>query len=101
MINENSTAYLTVTFKDKNGVLVTPTTVTWKAHDKLTGTVLQAVTSLVAASTIEITIPHTVNVLLDPAHPKEVRVVTIEAVYDDTQHINAQYEYAVQNLKYI
>ena len=101
MINENSTAYLTVTFRDINDVIVTPTTVTWKAHDKLTGTILQATTGVYAASPLLIVIPYTVNALLDANHRTETRIITVEAVYDDVQHINAQYEYAVQNLKYI
>lgn len=101
IVNELSTAYLTVTFFDKTGVVATPITVTWSAHDKSTGIEMQAETSLSPASSIEITIPKEVNAILFNRNVRETRLITVKATYGNNESINSYYEYTVANLKYV
>lgn len=100
-VNERSTAFLTVTFRDKTGALAAPSLVTWEAHDKASGTELQAATALTPASSIEITISASVNRMINAASGSEVRVITIKALYGADDGINSVYEYQVRNLEHV
>lgn len=101
-VNEGSTAYLTVSFKDQSGNALVPASATWQVHDMRSGQVMQAETAVpgLAAETI-ITIPPAVNAIVKTASPKEVRRVTIKAAYGPGQAINAEYDYTVVNLTYV
>lgn len=100
-VNERSTAFLTVTFRDKAGALAAPDSVTWEAHDKASGTELQVATALTPASSIEVIIPASVNRMIDAASASEIRVITIKALYGADDGINSVYEYQVQNLEHV
>ena len=100
VVNEGSTAYLTVSFYDRTGAAVSPASVTWEAHDSDSGTELQAATALTPATSIVITIPSAVNVIQNTNHKSELRVVTIKATLGDGSKMNEEAEYQVRNLKH-
>ncbi len=101
MVNENSTSYLTVTFYDESSEPVTPDSITWKVHDKSTGTELQPATSVPVGTSVELVISPTINRILNSIHKEETRVVTVETTYGSTQQFNADYEYSVKNLRHL
>lgn len=97
-INEGTTCYLTVTFKDKAGVSSAPTSATWQAIDLGTGNELQAATALSVAASVEITIPASVNNVVNEDNPVETRRVIIKASYGSDDKLNGSYDYQVKNL---
>lgn len=97
-VNEGTTSYLTVTFKDKAGVAQTPASATWEVIDLLSGTVKLSPTAITPAGTVELTVPASVNSIVDDANPEEVRRVIVKATYAADDKVNSQYDYAVVNL---
>jgi hypothetical protein len=97
-VNEETTSYLTVTFYDKNGDPAAPTSATWEAIDLKSGAVLQAETALSPASSIEITIPSSVNEIQDNTKEEEIRRITVIGVYGADDKVTQQYDYRVINL---
>lgn len=98
IIKEGDTAYLTVTFRDKTGVLAVPTTVTWDCIDLDSGQQMQAPTSVAPGSSVEITIPTAVNAMVDSTKTHETRRVTVKSTYGGAEAKNGQYDYRIQNL---
>ncbi len=101
-VKEQSVCYITVSFYDKTGALATPTSATWEVHDKSSGQVMQAATNMTPiASQYEIEILSSVNTLVDPAHGKEIRVLTIKATYGVGKSVLDEFEYEVIGLSFV
>ena len=101
-VNEGSTAYLTISFKDKDGNALIPSSATWQVHDMRSGPVMQEEAQILGLSSeTVITIPPAVNAIVRSGNPKEVRRVTIKAAYGTGQAINAEYDYTVINLAFV
>lgn len=101
-VNEGTTAYLTVSFKDQAGNPLAPSSATWQVHDMRSGQVMQAETPIAGlGAEVTVTIPPAVNAIVKSANPKEVRRVTIQAVYGSGQAINDQFDYTVINLSFV
>lgn len=97
--NEETTAYLTVSFYDKAGALENPVSATWEAHDVKSGTELQSATALApVGGQVEITIPTTVNTMVDPNLEEEVRRITVKALYSGVDGVNDKFDYTLVNL---
>ena len=105
IINELSTAFLTVEFLDPNGIAVRPRTIAYRIDDVTTGQVIRPLT--------EIDLPHPVIELLISAEenslpPDEeiaIRRVTVLSTFgdrmsDDTgeHHYNDEFVYTLRNL---
>ena len=101
IVPEKTTSYLTVSFFDKNGLPVTPTTVTWRAIDVGTGNVLKTETSITPGTAVEIAIGATVNLIVTAANEEETRRIIIHATYGTSDELNDQYDYIVKNLSVI
>lgn len=101
VVMEKSTAYLSVSFRDKSGAAQAPTAATYKVHDKGSGQVLLPETTLEPAATVEITLPPSLNTLVDPSRSFETRVVTVAATFGVDDGVTNQYEYTVENLRYL
>lgn len=99
VVNERTTAYLTVSFKDKTGALVAPSTVTYSVYCMTNNQELRAATSLGAASTIEIVLGASDNAIVNQANGRERRRVTVKSTYGVADELNDQFEYYVQNLE--
>lgn len=97
-VNEGTTCYLTITFLDKNGNAVAPSSVTWEAIDLKTGTVMKSETGITPGATIEIAVPASVNAMHDAAMLEEIRRITIKASYGADDKVTGQYDYRVINL---
>lgn len=99
-VKEKSTAYLSVTFRDKT-VASAPAAASYRVHDKASGQVLLAETALAPAATVEITLPPSVNTMVDATRAFETRVVTVESTYGVDDGVCDQFEYSVVNLRYV
>lgn len=99
-VNENSVAYLTVSFYDKTGILASPSSGTWQVHDVATSNVLQAPTYITSiSSSVELVLTSTINTLVDPASGEEVRRVTIRSFFVDGECWD-EYDYNVLGLTF-
>lgn len=97
-VNERSTAYLTVTPKDKNGEAQAPTTLMYRIDDVLSGTEILTDTSVAPGSTVEITLTPAQNRILSAANSVERRRVTVTATYSASDQVCSEYVYEVVNL---
>lgn len=101
VINENSTAYLSLTFKNKDGEIESPQAVTYNIHCLTNDVEIKGDTSVSPGPSIEIVLSPTENRIIDANNKYERRVVTVTATYGPDDEITGQYEYKVLNLKYI
>lgn len=97
-IPEGTTNYITLEFFDKDGAPVVPSTVTWEAWDKKSKTQISAPASLTPAAVIELTIPTTVNAMVDEDNETEIRQIVIKTTYSGSQGANKTIEYLVENV---
>lgn len=98
IVNEGSTAYLSVSFKDKAGSLAAPASLTYSLRCLTTGNVLREDVALIPASQVEITLTPADNTLQIPGNQYETRLVTVVAGYGAADALQEQYEYLVKNL---
>lgn len=101
LINEGSTGYLTVSFKDKAGVAAAPSTLTYSLHCLTTGIVLRNNVSLTPGTSVEITLSTVDNAIQTASNRRETKRVTIKAGYGASDAVNAQYDYEVANLSQV
>jgi len=97
-INEGSTAFLTISFYNKLGVLAVPTSATYRIDDVATSTAIKATTPLVGGSSVELTISPTENRILSQANEYETREVTIIADFGAGEQMTSSMRYRVTNL---
>lgn len=98
-VKERSTAYLTVTFRDKAGAAQAPTSATYRIDDAGSGAEVLGNTAIGAvAASVELTLPPSVNALLTAANPSEFRRVTVVALYGADDAVRDEYVYEVINL---
>lgn len=100
-VDQNSTAYLTVSLYDKDDALAVPVSVVYKILDRITGQSVRTETVLTPASSIEIVLRPADNKILNSTRSKEFRVVIITATYGSTDKLNGEYEYQVNRLKHL
>ena len=101
-INENTTGYLTVEFRDKRNRLAAPSAVTYRIDCLTTGVEVKPWTAIDPAASIEIVISPTENAILG-SEERERRVVTIVAAYGSGSDDQAtdDFSYDVRNLRYV
>lgn len=97
-VNEKSTSYLTVAFKDKTGAASAPASVLYRIDCLTTGAVIKADSSLSPAASIEITLTATENSMQLTGNVLETRRVTVKATYGAGDTMNEQYDYQIRNL---
>jgi hypothetical protein len=97
--NERATTFITVTFSDEDGTLVTPDAATYRIDDEASRTNIQAATSIGSLSTsVDLEITSEQNAILRPRKPFEIRTVTVEFDYGAGKHGTGQYRYKLLNL---
>lgn len=104
LINEKTTYVVTATFKDEDLVLVTPTTVTYSLFDKSSGTTILEDTacSTPSSSSVDITISHSQNAIINSNLEKELKILTVSFTYDGgNKQGTDEHRYLVKNLKKI
>lgn len=98
-INEKTTGYLTVTFKDSSGSAAQPTSASYKIIDIDSGETVRDTTALtVSAGVVTITLDKDDNTLLDANNDEERRRVVVSAVYNADDELHGVYWYKVKNL---
>ena len=101
-VNEKTTAWLTVTCKDKTGALAAPATLQYQIDCLTSGVNILTLTSVpTPAAAQEIEIPSNLNAIQVPANQQEYRRVTVTAGYGGTDQITTYFDYAVVNLQFI
>lgn len=100
--NELSQVIVTVTPKDTSGNAYTPSNARYRVDDCKSEDNLVSWTTISTPSTsMEITIPGSVNTIKDDRCKAETKVLTVNTDQDlDTQHYD-QYEYRVKNLAFV
>lgn len=96
-VNEGTTAYLSVAFKDKDGVAAAPSSVSYRIDCLTTGTAILGDTSVSASATVSITVTAAQNAILG-SRSMERRRVTITGTYAGSEAVREQFDYQVRNL---
>lgn len=99
-VNEQSTAYLTVEFRDKAGDLQAPSSARYRVDCPAPSSELRAWTALGAASSVEIELNAEDNTMVNGNRPYELRRVTVEATYGADDKLVAEFDYRVRNLEF-
>lgn len=97
-VNEGTTAYLSVSFKDKASSDETPVAISYRIDDVRSGTEIRDSTAVTAASTAEITLSPADNRILNTTQNYEARRVTVVATYGADDQVTAEYIYRVVSL---
>jgi len=90
---------LTVSFKDKDGVAQTPSTIKYQVDYKAGNVNILPETSFTPpAETIEITITNDLNLIVDETNDLENHEVTVTATYAGGEVMTEEFVYIVKNL---
>ncbi len=99
LVNQGTTAYLTITFLDKAGVAQAPSSASYRIDCLTSGLEIKDDTSLTPASSVEVTLSATDNAIKLEANASERRLVTVTATYGTADAAVGEYEYHVKNLR--
>jgi len=97
-VNEQTSAYYTVSFYDKDGDLEAPASVTYSVTDKASGTVIRADTALVTGQTVLVHLDADDTKMLNEDAGFEVHVLTVIGTYGAKDKVTAAIEFQVDNL---
>lgn len=100
VINEGSSSTLTITFLNKDGTELAPSSATYQVNDEESETVMLAETALPAGSSVEVEMTPAINAIVNDCEKTETRVVTIKANYG-SEKVTEEYKYKVKNLRFI
>ncbi len=103
MVNERSTAYLTVSCYAQHNQLAVPGALSYRVDCLTTGANLRAWTVLDVAAVVEIQLTGEDNTIVADANHRERRCVTVVAAFGpgDGDHVYAQRVYQVRNLQFV
>jgi len=98
-IKDGSTSYMTIDFHGSDGVTPTsPISATWELIDRTSNTVVQVATPITPiAATVTITIPSSLNTMLNQYIYREYRRVIVRATYGVDDVIVESYDYIIIN----
>lgn len=101
-VNERTTAYLSVSFKDKAGALAAPTAVTYRIDCLTSSQAVRGSTAVAPAGTVEITLTADDNAMRSQSNRSELRRVTVVATYGSaSDQLTSEHDYAVTNLQFL
>ncbi len=99
-INEKTTLLVTVSFFDDAGAAVTPSAATYRIHDKASGSIIVAITSLAGLSTTkEIEVTSAQNALISQTDSTEEHVLTLDFTYGSSRRGTSEYRWVVRGLE--
>lgn len=101
IVNEESSAFLTVSFYDKNDELTTPSSIQYRLDCLTNDQQIRDWTAFSPASVIEIGLNANDNSIIDQGNFEEIRLVTIEAYFGVSDKLTTTYQYLVKNLRKI
>lgn len=101
-ILEGSTCFVRIDFKDENGADVMPTSGRYRVHDAESGTQIVDWTMFMPSGAyITLAVDSNSNRLIDQAHVRETRVVTVEFTYGAFGYIGTgEARYTVLGLEF-
>jgi len=97
-VNEKSTSYLQVDFKDANGSPSAPSQVDYIVSDEVSGTVIRSNGSVAAGVSVVIVLDESDNTILNNEGKHEIRIVTVLATYGVADKLNQAFRYELINL---
>jgi hypothetical protein len=98
-VNEDSTAVLTITFKDEMGVLATPSHAYYRIDDVPTKTQIRDWTDITPiASSVDVEITALENAILKQTHQYEIRLVSVKFTYAVDKQGTGDFIYNLVNL---
>jgi hypothetical protein len=97
IVDEQTSARLTVTFLDYDDVQQAPASATYQIHTQA-GVELRAATAITPAGAVELFLNDDDNAIDDDTLQFERHVVTVKAVYSASDLLNSKFEYKVRNL---
>lgn len=97
-INEGTSAWLTVTFKDQAGANAAPTSATYQVDCLTTGTAVRAATAMGAGAAVEIALTEDDTAIQLAANATERKRVSVIGSYGAGDKVKAQYDFIVTNL---
>lgn len=97
-VAEKSTAYLTVSWLDRNGAAAAPASVSYRIDNPSSGAAVRADTSASAGTTTLITLTPADNTLAAQTVAREARRVTVTGTYGADDAVRTQFDYEVVNL---
>jgi hypothetical protein len=98
IVNEKSTAYITVDFTDKTGAPAIPAAVTYSTKCKTTGVAIKTNVPLTPAASVQITLDALDNAIQTATRQSEDKLLTVRAVYGANDECNSEYTWRVKNL---
>ena len=99
IVAEGTTSYLTAIFKDKDGVLAVPTSISYEIEDKETGTPILAATAVAPlADTVEVTISAAQNAMVGTGDLED-HLITFTAGYGGGEQVTNEYVLTIKNLQ--
>ena len=103
MRTHNELSQVTVTFSafDEQGQSYVPNTASYKLTDCKTEDLLIDWTSVPPEKTMTIVIPGSANAILSDHRRTEVKVVTVRTNEGQSGQHYAEYEYRIENLKFV
>lgn len=100
-VNEGQTGYITLTFRDEEDVIITPSSFTYLLNDLVTGTQLATGTVTSPGSPYVFTLTPVMNIICTEEDDLEEHVLTIDATYEATKHVTGDYHFNVANLEFL
>lgn len=102
-VNEKSTSYVSVSFRDKAGALAVPTAITYRIDNLSDGAQIKPWTAITPASAVEVRIAPAENILLDPAKNEETRRLTFVATYspDASDQLATEHDYVLRRIRFL
>lgn len=99
-VKEQSTCYVTVVPRDKNGDAEQPTAANYWVHDVKSGEEVVGVTVLTPSASMEIELKGaTVNALIDGTRKTEKRRVTVQCDYGSDDELWDEFIYTIKALE--
>jgi hypothetical protein len=105
LINERSTFYLTVSFKDQNGTAENPAAARYRIDNPKTGQQIRGWTALSPiAGVVTITVNAVDNTLTQTKVLQEKRILTVDSDYGSTPYVDGvkdTYSWEIKSLQYL
>lgn len=98
-VNEKSPIFITVTFKDETGALITPTTVDWRLDDISNKSEISDWAALTPSNPLSFTIPPASNSIIDVSRLEEIKEVVIRTDNTLVGESHTPHRYTVINIQ--
>lgn len=98
-VNEKSTYVVVLSFKDENGVAVTPSSLTYRLDDEASGEeVIEDTVVTPVTTSYSVVIPSTSNLILNDDKKFEIKILTASFTYDTDKVGTDEHRYRLKNL---